>query len=299
MYTIKMAKIVPYLWFDKEAMEAADYYTQLFDDSKITSSYILEDTPSGETPIVNFQLAGQAFSAISAGPYFKFNPSLSLMVQCSTIEEVERLWNMLITGGKEVMSLDDYPFSKRYGWLEDRYGLSWQIALVEQSISQKIIPHFLFSNGVNEKTEEAITFYTRLFPNSSIEDIHHYQPGDSENEIAKVMFSSFNLNGMKFNAMDNAYESDFTFNEAFSLEVLCKDQQEIDYYWNKLSSVPEAEQCGWVKDPYGVSWQIVPEGLDNLLETGSREQINRVTQRLLKMKKLDMAELEKAKYSDI
>ena len=290
-----MKRIIPYLWFDKEAEEAAAFYTSLFEDSRIIDVYVLEGTPSGSATSVNFELAGQSFSAISAGPYFKFNPSLSIMVQCSTEEEVDRLWKALIEGGKELMALKEYPYSKRYGWLQDRYGLSWQILLAEHPISQKFIPHFLFSQDVTGRSEEAIKFYTEVFPDSSIEEMHHYDSTDIENRKAKVMFSGFKLAGMQFNAMDNAYKSDFTFNEAFSLEILCEDQDEIDYYWEKLSAVPEAEQCGWVKDKFGVSWQIVPASMDGFFASGNREEINRVTQTLLKMKKIDIAELERAK----
>jgi len=294
-----MTTIVPCLWFDTEAEEAVEFYISLFDNSRIISSYVLEDTPSGDSLSVNFEMAGQPFAAISAGPYFTFNPSLSIMVQCKSEEEVDKLWRALLYGGKVLMPLDSYPFSKRYGWLEDRYGLSWQIALVDQPVSQKLIPHFLFSNGVNGRAEEAVTYYTELFPESSIVELHHYQPGDIENPKAKVMFSSFILSGIQFNAMDEAYESDVTFNEAFSLEILCKNQKELDYYWNELSAHSESEQCGWVKDKFGISWQIVPEGLDDLLMSGSREQINRISQALLQMKKIDMRELEKAKNQDI
>lgn len=290
-----MKAIVPHLWFDKEAVEAAQFYTSLFEDSRITGSYVMEDTPSGDSTAVNFELAGQPFAAVSAGPYFTFNPSLSIMVQCNSEEEVDKLWRALLYGGKVLMPLDSYPFSERYGWLEDRYGLSWQISLVEDPLPQKLLPHFMFSDGVNGRAEEAVKFYTELFPDSSIDALEHYQPGDIENQKAKIMFSTFHLGDMHFNAMDDAYESDFTFNEAFSLEIFCENQEELDHYWHKLSAHPESEQCGWVKDKFGVSWQIVPEGLDELLSTGSKNQIYRVTQKLLQMKKIDMRELEKTK----
>lgn len=288
-----MKDIIPHLWFDKEAEEAAEFYTSLFDQSRITSVDVLEGTPSGDATSVNFELAGQSFMAISAGPFFKVNPSCSLMIHCSSEEEVDKFWESLISGGKELMPLKEYPFSKRYGWLEDRYGFSWQILLAEHDFSQKIVPNFLFSHTEAGKAEEAVVFYTDLFPISSIEEMHYYQSGEVENPKAKVMFSGFHLFGRQFNAMDNAMEEEFTFNEAFSLMVVCENQAEIDYYWDKLSAEPEAEQCGWLKDQFGVSWQIVPESMDDLLSNGSREQIKRVTQTFLNMKKLDIAELER------
>ena len=150
-----MSKIVPHLWFDKEAREAAEYYVSVFPDSKFLTIQTLKNTPSGDCDVISFELSGQKFMAISAGPLFKFN-------------------------------------------------------------------------------------------------------------------------------------------EAVSFIVYCKDQEEIDYYWEKLSFVPESEQCGWCKDKFGVSWQIVPTILNEMLASGDEEKIARVTESFLKMKKFNLAELEKA-----
>ena len=150
-----MQKITPHLWFDKEAKEAAEFYTSIFPDSTVTTVTTLHNTPSGDADVVSFELSGQPFMAISAGPLFKFNESISFIVDCET-------------------------------------------------------------------------------------------------------------------------------------------QEEIDYYWEKLSAVPEAEQCGWLKDKYGLSWQIVPSGMSEMLRSGTEEQIARVTQAFLPMKKLDIKELQNA-----
>jgi predicted 3-demethylubiquinone-9 3-methyltransferase (glyoxalase superfamily) len=148
-------KIVPHLWFDKEAREAAEFYCSVFPDSEITSVTTLRDTPSGDTEVVSFTLSGQPFMAISAGPLFTFNESISFMVSCDT-------------------------------------------------------------------------------------------------------------------------------------------QEEIDHYWEKLSAVPEAEQCGWLKDRYGLSWQIVPREMDRMLGDRDQERVDRVTKSFLGMKKLDLAALQRA-----
>lgn len=150
-----MNPIIPHLWFDKEAREAAEFYCSVFPDSRITNVTTLRDTPSGDCDVVSFELSGQPFMAISAGPLFKFNESISFMVNC---------------------------------------------------------------------------------------------------EI----------------------------------------QADIDYYWEKLSADPAAEQCGWLKDRYGLSWQIIPAAFDEMMRTGSGDQIGRVTQTVLKMKKFDLAELQAA-----
>jgi predicted 3-demethylubiquinone-9 3-methyltransferase (glyoxalase superfamily) len=154
MATIKH-KIVPHLWYDKEAKEAAEFYCSVFPRSKIKNITTLHDTPSGDCDIVSFALLGQPFMAISAGPLFKFNESISFMVYCDT-------------------------------------------------------------------------------------------------------------------------------------------QKEIDYYWSKLSAVPEAEQCGWLKDKFGLSWQIVPSDMDKMMRSKDKQKVARVTEAFLKMKKFDIAELRKA-----
>lgn len=288
-----MQKITPHLWFDKEAVEAAELYTSLFEGSRIDSVTTLRDTPSGDCDVVAFTLAGQPFMSISAGPLFTFNPSLSFMVACASTTEVDSLWNRLIEDGHALMPLDAYPFSERYGWLQDRYGLSWQIGHFEGA-TQKITPSLMFVGDVCGKAEEAITFYASVFPNGKVSDIMRYGPGQEPEREGNVQYASFALDGYQLAAMDSALDHGFTFNEAVSLIVYCDDQAEIDRYWEKLSAVPEAEQCGWLKDRFGLSWQIVPRAMDEMMQNGDEETVDRITQAFLPMKKLDLATLEAA-----
>jgi predicted 3-demethylubiquinone-9 3-methyltransferase (glyoxalase superfamily) len=150
-----MQRITPHLWFDKEAKEAAEFYVSVFPDSKITHLSTIRDTPSGDCEIVSFELGGQPFMAISAGPLFKFNEAVSFVIPCET-------------------------------------------------------------------------------------------------------------------------------------------QEEIDYYWDKLSADPNAGQCGWLKDKYGLSWQVWPTAIGRMMQSGETEKIARLTQALLKMKKFDIARLQEA-----
>ena len=289
-------KIIPHLWFDKEAAEAAQLCTKLFEDSQISSISTIPDTPSGDAEIVDFRLAGIRFMAISAGPYFTFNPSVSLMVACSTKEDVDRLYHELIVGGTELMPLGEYPFSKWFAWIQDRYGLNWQLMLTENAQAiQKIRPTLLFSGEACGKAEEAIDYYVSVFADSNKGFVNRYAEGEAMDSRAKINYGELNLLGNQFIAMDHGYGADFTFNEAFSFVILCENQQQIDDYWDKLSFVPEAEQCGWVKDQFGVSWQIVPRVLNDTLASGTKEEVKRVTEAFLKMKKLDIAEIEKAR----
>lgn len=289
-----MQKIIPHLWYDDNAKEAVQLYTSLFDNSGVTFNFVIENTPSGDADFYRFELAGQPFYAISAGPYFTHNPSLSLMVSCDTAAEVDRLHAALIKGGFELMPLGEYPFSPRYAWLQDRFGLSWQLMQTDAPAPQKITPDLLFSNGVCGQAEDAINFYTQVFADSGVDFLSRYAPGEAQTDKARINYAAFHLAGVPFVAMDHGAEGDFTFNEAFSLLVNCADQEEIDRLWSALSAVPEAEQCGWLKDKYGVSWQITPEWMDDMYLSGQKEAIRRVTEAFLEMKKIDAAALQKA-----
>lgn len=289
-----MQKIILHLWFDTQAKESAEVYTSLFKDSQVESIKTITGTPSGDCDIVSFTLAGQKFMSISAGPIFKLNPSISLFTVFDSEEEITRVWNKLNEGGKVLMPFDTYPWARKYGWLEDKYGLSWQLSLSDfHQMAQKITPMMMFTGKMAGKTHEAMEKYTSLFPNSQIDLEVKYEKEDGDN-IDYLKHARFTLNGQHFLAMDSSLDHKFTFNEAFSLMVICDTQEEIDELWNKLSAVPEAENCGWLKDQYGVSWQIVPTAMNEMMSNGTPEQISRVTQAFLKMKKFDIKTLEKA-----
>lgn len=297
-----MQKIIPHLWFDREAREAAEFYTSVFPDSKITHISTLHNTPSGDTDIVSFELAGYAFMAISAGPLFKFNPSISFFINFdpsrdpNARQNLDAMWDKLSQGGTALMPLQEYPFSKHYGWIQDKYGLSWQLILTDPEGEPRpfIVPSLLFVGAVAGRAEEAINLYLSVFPDSKMGAIQHYGAGMEPDQEGSVMFADFILAGQWFAAMDSAYPHEFAFNEAISLLVNCDNQAEIDTYWDKLTAVPEAEQCGWLKDRFGLSWQVSPTDMDVMMRDGSPEQIARVTEAFLKMKKFDLAELRKA-----
>lgn len=290
-----MQKIVPHLWFDKEAAEAAKFYTSIFRDSKIIDTTQIHGTPSGTAEMVTIELAGQEFMLISAGPFFIFTPAISFLIACSTTEEVDTLWEQLSKGGTELMPLDAYTFSERYVWVEDRYGISWQIMhMGDSKITQKIIPTLMFTGDVCGKAEEAINSYSTVFSNANIGSILRYSGGDGPDKEGTIQHAGFILEGQEFAAMDSAYEHNFTFNEAISFIVYCDTQEEIDHYWGKLSAVPESEQCGWLKDKFGLSWQIVPIIMKEMMREKDPEKLAQVTEAFLKMKKFDIARLKKA-----
>jgi predicted 3-demethylubiquinone-9 3-methyltransferase (glyoxalase superfamily) len=290
-----MDKIRPHLWFDHQAREAAEYYVSTFPDSKITNSTTIPGTPSGDTEVISFELFGQRFMAISAGPLFTFTPAVSFFVSCETQAEVDEYWKRLGDGGMALMPLGSYPFNEHYGWTQDRYGLSWQIGLTgDGPIGRRITPSLLFVGDACGRAEEALRSYTSIFPGSEIGNLVRYQSGEEPEQDGTLKYGAFTLAGQTFGAMDSALAHDFTFNEAISLMVDCDTQEEIDRYWDALSAVPEAEQCGWLKDTCGVSWQIVPTAMDEMMRSGSAEQIARVTEVFLKMRKFDLAVLQRA-----
>ena len=290
-----MQKIVPHLWFDKEADEASIFYMSLFDGSKLKDKTLLSDTPSGSVDMITVELAGQEFMLLSGGPLFKFTPAVSFLIACSSIEEVEMLWKKLIENGAALMPLGAYPFSEKYGWVMDKYGLSWQVMYMRDlEIKQKITPTLMFVGDQCGKAEEAIQFYTTLFKHSSVGHILRYGEDAAPDKANTIQHVDFVLENQTFAAMDSAYEHGFTFNEAISLIVKCDTQAEIDYYWDKLSAVPEAEQCGWLKDRYGFSWQIVPTMMNEMILNKDAAKLAHVTEAFLKMKKFDIAELVKA-----
>lgn len=155
-----------------------------------------------------------------------------------------------------------------------------------------ITPFLWFDNNA----EEAMNFYVSVFKNSKIHSIQHYPEGFTEGPMAgmagKVLNGDFELNGQRFLALDGGPL--FTFNESISFLIDCEDQAEVDYYWEKLSAVPEAEQCGWVKDKYGISWQVIPRQLGELLGDPNPNKAKAATEAMLQMKKIDIAALQAA-----
>jgi len=278
-------KITPNLWFDGNAEEATEFYVSAFPGSKIVSRTYYPNSAeegladfqldlAGQVLTVEFELAEQRFVSINAGPDFKFNPSISFMVNFDPAiddqasEHLDDLWQKLSEGGKALMPLQSYPFSQRYGWVEDRYGLSWQLILTDPEGDPRpfIIPSLMFTGENINHAEEAINFYVSIFEDARVGELARYPEDTGPAKQGSVMFGDFMLANQWFAAMDSGAEQDFTFNEAVSFSVDCKDQAEIDYFWANLSSDPQFEQCGWCKDKYVLSWQIVPENMDELME---------------------------------
>lgn len=293
-----MQKIVPHLWYDDKAEEAVNLYASIFKNSKKGSitrygeaGAKVSGRPKGSVMTVTFELEGQRFIALNGGPLFSFTPAVSFFVACESPEEMDERWRRLSEGGTVLMELDKYPFAEKFGWLQDKYGLSWQLILADRP--QKITPCLLFVGEKAGKAEEAMNHYISIFPNSAIARIERYGKGEQDPE-GTVKHAVFSLSGQEFMAMDSAFPHLFSFNEAISFLVDCESQKEIDELWRKLTEHGEEGQCGWLKDKYGLSWQISAAVLSEMLEDPDPVKLERLMKVLLPMKKIEIKALKRA-----
>jgi predicted 3-demethylubiquinone-9 3-methyltransferase (glyoxalase superfamily) len=281
--------IFPCLWHDGDAGEAAALYCKVFGGT------ITVNTPV----VINIDLFGQKLMLLNGGPQFEKNASVSFMVMCETEDEVQKYWDQLIEGGMALMALDSYPWSKKYGWVKDRFGTTWQLFFGEKADAQKLVPTLMFIHQNNGKAVEAMEFYTQTFPHSHIGNILHYKDGGESNEVPEnVQHAHFVIDRYSLFCMDNSYDHAFDFNEGISMVVMTDDQEKTDHLWNTLTSEGGRESmCGWLKDKYGFSWQIVPKRLIQLMNDADQAKAQKVVQAMMKMQKIIIKDLEAAYHS--
>lgn len=288
--TRRAQRIVPHIWCHGTAEEAGAFYASAFEnahaevESRYPESGLLDFQRefAGQPLVVGLTISGTRFALINAGADFTPNPSISFMLNFDPLlfdgsEEfaraaMDRLWQRLSEGGTALMPLGEYPFSPHYGWVQDRYGVNWQFMLTDPAGDPRpfIIPALMFDGLAQDRAAEAADFYVSLFAQSEGgAEVGHRAPygQPSGNAGAEALaFGEFRIGEQWFMAADNGSGVDHGFTPGVSLEVACRDQAEIDRLWSALSAVPEAEQCGWLVDRFGVSWQIVPEHMDELME---------------------------------
>lgn len=280
--------IFPCLWYNEDAKESAEFYCKVF-GGKITA-----DTPV----VLNIELFGQKIMLLNGGPQFEKNASISFMVLCETEDEVQNYWDQLSNGGIVLMELGEYAWSKKYGWVRDKYGVTWQVYLGEKQGEQKFVPTMMYIHQNNGKALEAMELYTNIFPNSKIGGVLKYGEGvgDENHEVPEnVQHAHFEIDGYSFFCMDNSYDHQFDFNEGISIVVMTDNQEQTDHLWNSLTQNGGRESmCGWLKDPFGVSWQIVPKRLIELMNDSNPEKAQKVVQAMMKMQKIVIKDLEEA-----
>jgi predicted 3-demethylubiquinone-9 3-methyltransferase (glyoxalase superfamily) len=201
-------------------------------------------------------------------------------------DEVDRIFSNLEEDGQVLMPLQSYPWSEKYGWCQDKYGVNWQIMVTKDPSGPKIIPALMFTQEQAGLAEQAIHRYVSIFKHSHILDINRYGPNDQDTE-GTINHGRFKINNQLFIAFDSSSSHAFKFNEAISLVIPCETQAEIDYYWERLIADGGNESmCGWLKDPYGLSWQVVPRNIGQIM--ADPDKAERVMKAVMTMRKLDL-----------
>lgn len=288
-----MQTIIPHLWINQVADEAADFYVSALPDTTIVgkktypSQGVNEHHPDlvGQTMSVELEVAGYRLALINGGDDFTPTPAISFFlnfdpsVRETAREDLDDTWVKLIDGGTILVDLGEYPFSRQYGWVQDRFGISWQLMLTDPKGDPRpfVIPNLMFGGASQNRAQEAVDYYLSVFSRAELSNRVYYPVATDPATTDSVMFSDFQLRGQWLAAMDSGVEQEFSFTPGVSLLVLADDQEEIDHLWDALSAVPEAEQCGWLVDRWGVSWQIIPRNLADLLErSGTHENFWRM-----------------------
>jgi predicted 3-demethylubiquinone-9 3-methyltransferase (glyoxalase superfamily) len=277
-------KITTCLWFNGQAKEAATLYCSVFDNAKITA----------QSPIVTaIDVSGHSITLLDGGPKYQPNPSISFYYICEDAEELNRIWNAFSKEGAVMMALDKYPWGEKYGWITDKYGISWQLALGKISdVGQKITACFLFTGKQYGRVDEAIAHYSSVFKNSKVDGILRYGDNELPDQEGKVKHAQVVLLDQKFMLMESAAEHKFTFSEGVSLTIHCENQEEIDYYWEKLTEGGKESMCGWLKDRFGVSWQVVPTILNKIMSDPIKA--GKAAQAFMSMRKLNIEQIVQA-----
>ena len=279
-------RIIPAIWCDGTADEAARFYADVFREGSV-----VEQAPGLAATV---SIHGFGLSLINGGDQYAPNPSISCILNFDPLlfggedqarAYLDELYERL-SGGGVLMELGEYPFSPRYTWVRDRFGMTWQLMPADPAGEPRpfILPSFMFGGTNHANAEEATEAWIALFDDAHRGALRRYEEGGPM-EVGTVMFTDFTLRGTWMAAMDSGAFHDFTFTPGVSMIISCRDQEEIDRYWTGLSAVPEAERCGWCVDRWGVSWQVVPDNIAELMaDAATREKI-------LHMGKIDLTRL--------
>jgi len=277
-------KIALCLWYNGQAPEAGRLYCSVLADAKITA----------QSPVVTeINVSGQSITLLNGGPMYQPNPSISLYYSCNSVEEFDRVWDAFSKDGTVMMAADRYTWSEKYGWLSDKFNISWQIGVHKpEDIGQKITPCLMFTGAQYGRVDEAIAHYSSIFRSSSVDGVLRYGGNEQPDEEGKVKHAQITLNGRKFMLMESAHAHSFTFTEGISLTVYCETQEAVDHYWDKLTESGKESRCGWLVDKFGVSWQIIPTVLGKLMSDPTKA--GKTVQAFMGMRKFNIEQLVQA-----
>ncbi|MBS1906598.1 MAG: VOC family protein [Actinobacteria bacterium] len=297
-------RIIPNIWCDRSAEEAGAFYASVFDDATavVVARYPSAGLPgfqrsfAGAALTVDVSIRGYRLTLINAGDEFTPTPAISFVVTVDPRDFggdehaargwINRTWTSLGEEGRVLMDIGEYLFSGLYGWVEDRYGVSWHLKLADPAAepAPPVIPMLMFGGPLQHKAQEAMALYGDLLPPSGPVRQAVYPVTEPPHVTDPITYSEFLLAGQRFAAFDSPVDRDLPFTPGISLQVDCDGQEEIDRLWNALSAVPAAEQCGWLVDRFGVSWQIVPSNMAELMRRPNAYQ------HLMRMTKLVIAD---------
>ena len=278
--------ITPAIRCNGTADEAARFYADVFREARV-----VEQAPGLAATV---SIHGFRLSLINGGDQDAPNPSISCILNFDPLlfggEEQARTYlderYERLSAGGVLMELGEYPVSPRYAWVRDRFGMTWQLMLTDPAGEPRpfILPAFMFGGTNHANAEEATEAWIALFDDARRGALRRHEEAGPM-EAGTIMFTDFTLRGTWMAAMDSGAFHDFTFTPGVSMIVFCRDQEEIDRYWAGLSAVPEAERCGWCVDRWGLSWQVVPHNIAELMaDAATREK-------LLHMGKINLAGL--------
>ncbi len=279
---MKATSIYPCIWFNQQAEEAAAFYCNTFSQARI-----LQQTPM----VVTFEANGTSFMCLNGGSAFQVNSAVSYSVYCGSQAEISRLYDALSQEGSVLMPLGAYEWSKQYAWVIDRFGVNWQLDIDDINSAQKIVPTLLFANNKFAWVKTAVEQYASIFDPAKILLSSPY-PAQAGLPEGLLLFAQLKLNGFLLNLMSSTLKHDFDFTPANSLVIECDNQAEIDHFWDKLGEDGRYDRCGWLNDRFGLSWQIVPSMLPQLM--AHPEKGPRVMQAFMEMQKFDIQTLVNA-----
>lgn len=274
----------PYVcfWFNGDAQKAVARYAEIFRDTRIISS----------NPLVSMaEISTLRFMALNGGPKYEKNSAFSIFYYCESTEEIDRLYPLLMEGGTAVMPLGRYGWADRYAWVVDRFGMHWQLNNDVINNPQKAVPCLLFVHEKRTKLREAIAHYANIFNDHRLL-LESLYPEGLGMDPEHLLFGQFKIGKTVINGLSSTEQHDFDFTPGGSFVVECETQEEIDYLWDKLGKDGRYDMCGWLNDRYGVSWQIVPAVLSELMADPGHSQA--VIETFLPMQKLEIAPLLRA-----
>ncbi len=295
----RMRRIVPCLWYTREAGEAAEFYKLALPDTRIKKISHFDEVPpeaggikSGDVMLVKLMIGDSEIHLLNGGPYYEHTPSVSLMVTVGSKEELDLIHQKLSPGGTALIEIGEYPFSPRYTFFSDKFGVHWQL-IMKEGEKLKVTPTVIFGGEKQGLGPEAMEHYLSIFADSSVLEEERYKKNEGGIENS-LKYSCLKIGESELVIMDAGNPSPMVLTGAISFVVPCKDQNEIDSFWEKIGAEGKEIHCGWIEDKFGVSWQVVPENLDMFINGPDKEKARRAMRAMLKMVKLDMDKIRSA-----